>query len=78
MGTLLHEFSCFVPVKFGESFFKQFDLVMKLRKEELAEVNKVTEENVAKAFGVTKDHMLEATKILPAEENTKNLEPSAA
>ena len=53
---------------------------MKLRKEELkkqgkveAEVSKVTEEDVAKTFGVTKDHMLEAAKILQTEENTENL-----
>ena len=58
---------------------------MKLRKEELkkqgkveAEVSKVTEGDVAKVFGVTKDHMLEAAKILQAEENTKNLDESSA
>ena len=51
---------------------------MKLRKEEFkkqgnaeAEVSKVTEEDIVKAFGVTMDHMLEAAKILQAEENTK-------
>ena len=32
---LLHESSHFVPAKFGESFFRQFDLAMQLRKEEL-------------------------------------------
>ena len=44
---------------------------MQLRKEELknqgkveAEVSEVTEEDVISAFGVTKDHMLEAAKIL--------------
>ena len=79
--TLLHESSHFVPVQFGESFFKQFDLAMKLRKQELkkqgkveAELSEVTEGNVAKAFGVTKDHMLEAAKILQDEENTENLD----
>ena len=73
------ESSHFIPAQFGESFFKQFDLAMKLRKEEIkkqgkveAEVSKVTEEDVAKVFGVTRDHMLEATKILQAEENTDN------
>ena len=71
--------------KFGESFFKQFDLDMELRKEELkkqgkveAEVSKVTKEDVAKTFGVTKDHMLEAAKILQAEENTKILGDTSA
>ena len=50
--------------KFGESFFKQFDLAMQLRKEELkkqgkveAEVSEVTKESVISAFGVTKYHM---------------------
>ena len=82
---LLQESSHFVPAKFGESFFKQFDLAIKLRKEELkkqgrveAEVSEVTEEDVAKVFGVTKDNMLEAAKILQAEENTKNLGDSSA
>ena len=37
-----------------------------------AEVSEVTGEDVAKAFGVTKDHMLEAEKILQAEETTEN------
>ena len=84
-NTLLHEFLHFVPAKFVESFFKQFDLAMKLRKEELkkqgnveAEVSEVTEEDVAKVFGVTKDYMLEAAKILQAEENTENLADSSA
>ena len=33
--TLLHESFNFFPAKFGESFFKQLDLAMQLRKEEL-------------------------------------------
>ena len=83
--TLLYESSHFIPAKFHEFFFKWFNLAMKLRKEELkkqgkveAEVSEVTEEDVAQAFGVTKDHMLEAAKILQAEENTKNLGGSSA
>ena len=83
--TLLNESLHFVPEQFGESFFKQFDLAMKLRKEELkkqgkveAEVSEVTEEDVAKAFGVSKNHMLEAAKILQAEENTPNLGHSSS
>ena len=78
--TLLHKSPHFVPAKFSESFFKQFNLAMKLKKEELrkqekveVEVSEVTEEDVAKVFGVTKDHMLEAAKILQAEENTEKL-----
>ena len=63
----------FIPAQIVESFFKQFDLAMKLRKEELkkqgkveAEVSEVTEKDVAKVFGVTKDHLLEAAKISQA------------
>ena len=53
--TCLHESSHFIPAKCSECLFKQFDLAMKLRKEELkkqgkveAEVSKVTEEDVAR------------------------------
>ena len=35
-------------------------------------MSEVTEEDIAKASGVTKDHMLEAAKILQGEENTRN------
>ena len=51
---------------------------MQLRKEELkkqgtveAKVNEVIEEDVINAFGVTKDYMLEAPKMLEAEGKTK-------
>ena len=52
---------------------------MQLRKEELkkqgkvnAEVSKVTKDDIINVFGVTKDHMLEAAKILGTERNTEN------
>ena len=83
--TLLNESSHFIPAKFGESFFRQFDLAMQLRKEELkkqgkveAEVSEVIEEDVISTFGVTKDHMLEVAKILETEGNTKNLGHTSA
>ena len=68
-----------------ESFFRQFNLAMQLRKEELkkqgkveAEVSEGTKEDIISTFGVTKDHMLEAAKILETEGNTKILgHPSA-
>ena len=72
------ESSHFVPAKFGESFFRQFNLAMQLRKEELKKQGKVeakvTEvmEDIINAFWVTKDHMLEAVKILETEGNTEN------
>ena len=83
--TLLQESSHFVPAKFGESFFRQFDLAMPLRKEELkkqgkveAEVSEVMEEDVINTSGVTKDHMLQAAKILETEGKTENLGHLAA
>ena len=52
---------------------------MQLRKEELkkqgkvkAEVSGVTKEDVIKTFGVLKDHMLEAAKIMANEGKTEN------
>ena len=78
--TLLQESSHFIPTKFGEFFFRQLDVAMQLRKEELkkqgkvdAKVDEVTKDDVINAFGVTKDHMLEAAKILSNEGNTENL-----
>ena len=83
--TLLQESSYFIPGKFGESFFRQFDVAMQLKKEELkkqgkvdTKVSKVTKDDVINAFGVTKDHMLEAAKILGNEGNTKNSGKSSA
>ena len=53
---LLHKSSNFVLAKFSDSFFKQFDLAMKLRKEELrkedkvnTEVSEITEGDVVEA-----------------------------
>lgn len=60
----MHKSSHFVPSQFSESFFRQFDIAMKLKKDKLkkqgkvnAEVSKVTKENLIEAFGVTKDHV---------------------
>ena len=79
----MHKSSHFIPAQFSDSFFRQFDLAMKLKKDELkkqgkvnAEV-KVTKENLTEAFGVTKDHMSKAAKILGKEENTENLGSSS-
>lgn len=85
MITLMHESSHFVSEKFGKLFFKQFDLTMQLRKQELrkqgkvvAEVSEVTEEDIINAFGVTKDHMREAAILLESEGKTeKSVHPSA-
>ena len=83
--TLMQELSHFIPAKFGESFFRQFNMAMKLKKEELrnkgkisTEVSEITEDDMINAFGVTKDHMLKAAEILGKEEKTENLGNSSA
>ena len=55
--------------KFSDAFFRQFDLGMKLKKEELkkqgkveSEVSKVTEGDLIEAFGVTKDQMMKSSR----------------
>ena len=75
----MYESSHFIPAQFSKSFFRQFDLAMKLKKDGPkkqgkvnAEVNEVTEENIIEAFGVTKDHMSKAAEMLGKGENTKN------
>ena len=67
----MQESSHFIPAKFSDSFFRQFDLAMKLRREELkkqgkvnTEVSKITKGDLVEAFGITKDQMMKAGKIL--------------
>ena len=83
--TLTQESSHFIPSRFSNSFFKQFNLAMKLKKEELkkhgkanAKVGEITEENIIEAFGVTKEHMVKAAEILGKGENTENSAGSSA
>ena len=78
--TLTKESSHFIASTFSDSFFKEFDLVMKLKKEELkkhgkanAQVSEITEKNIVEVFGVTKDHMVRPAKILGKGESTENL-----
>ena len=60
-----------MPAKFSDSFFKQFDLAMKLRREELkkqgiaqTEVSEISEGDLVEAFGITKNQMVRAAEIL--------------
>ena len=78
--TLTQESSNFVPAEFSDSFFKQFDLAMKVKREELkkqgkssAQVNEILERDMIQAYGVTEDHMEKATEILGKDEKTKKL-----
>ena len=40
----MQESSHLIPVKFGESFFRQFDVAMKLKKEKLRKEGKINTE----------------------------------
>ena len=82
--TLTQESSHFMPTKFSDSFFKQFDLVMKLRREELkkqgiaqTEVSEISEGDLVEAFGITKNQMVRAAEILAKDENTEKLGDSS-
>ena len=67
-----------MPTKFSDSFFKQFDLAMKLRIEELkkqgiaqTEVSEISEGDLVEAFGITKNQVTRAAEILTKNENTR-------
>ena len=68
----------YLPTEFSGNFFKQFDLAMKLKREELkkqgkssSQVNEITESNLIQAFGVTEDQMEKAASMLNRSEFTK-------
>ena len=76
--TLTQESAHFVPTEFSSSFFKQFDLAMKLKREELrkqernsTQVNEITEGDLIQAFGVSEDQIQKATEILSKNEKTE-------
>ena len=71
----------YVPTEFSSSFFRQFDLAMKLKKEELkkqerntSQVNEITEADLIQAFGITEDQMEKVATILSRSEKTENRE----
>ena len=74
-----------MPTQFSGDFFRKFDLVMKLKWDELKEkrgssrqVNEITENNFIQAFGMTEDQMDKAAAILDRSESTKKLGNSSA
>ena len=78
--NLTQEPSHFVPAEFSNSFFKQFNLAMKIKREELkkqgkssAQVNEITERDMIQAFGVTEDQMEKAAEILGKDEKNEKL-----
>ena len=62
--TLTQKSAHYIPIEFSSSFFKQFDLAMKLKQEGLrkqernsTQVNEITEGDLIQAFGVMEDQM---------------------
>ena len=83
--TLTQESDYYVPTELSSNFFKQFDLAMKLKWEELKkqgrssnQVNELTESNLIQAFGVTEDQMEKAALMLSRSEDTEKLGNSLA
>ena len=79
--TLTQESAHYVPTELSSSFFRQFNLAMKLKQEELRkqerssnQVNEITEGDLIQAFGVTEDQMEKAATILSRNERPKNRE----
>ena len=67
-----------MPTQFSSSFFKQFDMAMKLKWEELrkqqrnnTQVNEITEGDLVQAFSVTEDQMEKAAVMLGKSEKTE-------
>ena len=77
---LTQESAHYVPTKLSSSFFRQFDLEMKLKQQELRkqerssnQVNKITKGDLIQAFGVTKDQIEKAATILSRNKKSKKL-----
>ena len=75
---LTQESDHYVPTEFSGNFFKQFDLAMKLKREELkkqgkssSQVNEITESNLIQAFRVTEDQMEKAASLLNGSKFTE-------
>ena len=83
--TLTQESDHYVPTKLSSSFFRQFDLAMKFKREKLKkqgrssnQVNEITEGDLIQAFSVTNDQMEKAATILSRNERTEKLGNSSA
>ena len=79
--TLTQESAHYVPTEFSSSFFKQFDLAMKLKWEELrkqernsTQVNEITEGDLVQAFSVTEDQMEKQQQCWAGVKRLKNWE----
>ena len=83
--TLTQESAHFIPTDFSNDFFKQIDLAMKIKWEELnkkgissTQVNKITKGEMTQVFGVTKEQMQRAAEILGKNEKSRELGNSSA
>ena len=83
--TLTQESDHYVPTEFSGNFFRQFNLAMKLKCDELKkqggsskQVNEITENNFIQAFGVTEDQMEKAAAMLNGSKTTEKLGNSLA
>ena len=79
-NTLMQESFYFVPAEFSDSFFKQFDLAMRIKREELkkqdkssTQVNEITKRYMIQAFGIIEDQMEKAADILGKDKKTDKL-----
>ena len=75
---MTQELDHYVPTELSSNFFRQFDLAMKLKREELkkqgrssSQINEITKGDLLQAFGVTEDQMEKAATILSMSEETK-------
>ena len=82
---LTQESDHYVPTEFSGNFFKQFDLAMKLKREELkkkgkssSQVTEIMESNLIQAFGVNEDQMEKAASMLNGSEFTEKFGNSPA
>ena len=84
-STLTQESDHYVPTELSGNFFKQFDLAMKLKWEEIKrqgrssnQVNELTKSNLIQAFGVTEDQTEKVALMLSRSKNTEKLGNSLA
>ena len=78
---MTQESAHYIPTEFSSSFFKQFNLAMKLKWEELrkqernsTQVNEITEGDLIQAFGVTEDQMEKQQQCWAGVKRPKNRE----
>ena len=83
--TLTQESAHYVPTELSSSFFRQFDLAMKLKREQLRkqerrsnQVNEITEGDLIQAFSEAEDQMEKAATIMSRNEKTEKSGNSSA